>query len=522
MLSQVRKLWNDLGLRQRVTITVSLILVVLGMCLILVWSSRPQMHLLYSRVEASDMSEIVAALEEQGLSYRIGENSTSIYVPGEQVHKARLELAAKGIPSGGTVGFEIFDRTNFGVSNFVQHTNYIRAVQGELARTITQLKAVQSARVMVVIPENKLLVTSDDSKPSASVFVESGREALDKEAVRSIRFLVANAVEGLTPANVAVVDNHGQVLSENLDDDDFMGTAVGKLKYQTSLENYYVKKIESMLSPVVGNGKVVVRVSAEIDTDSQTTVEEIYDPNVQVVRNQNITEDATTTQESHGNKVVGSSANLPDGGGDNGNKTNTTKEERKNRSISYEINRTTVETVSLPGSMKRISAAVFLALNYTIDEEGIETAAPRSKREIESIQRMVANALGVYGEVEEMSQYVSIEEVAFATTGIVEQNDIFNFQDNPYFWIRIGRNLLALLAAIVMLLVFLRMVKRQRSQMANLEVISYEQEESAAKARKVTSSGLTPDLLNSLIEEKPENVSTALKNWVTNMQQNNE
>ena len=180
----------------------------------------------------------------------------------------RMQLAAKGIPKGDGVGFEIFDKPNFGISDFVQRANYLRAVQGELARTISQLDEVEAARVMIVMPENRLLL-DNQKKPTASVFVRvRGNTQLPPSAVNSIRFLVANSVEGLQANRRTVVDNRGNVLSENTENDSVAGLTTGQLGVRRSLEQYLAKKAETMLEKVLGPGQAVVRVSAEINFDT--------------------------------------------------------------------------------------------------------------------------------------------------------------------------------------------------------------------------------------------------------------
>ena len=159
----------------------------------------------------------MAALDDAKVSYRV--SGGSIYVPADKIYTMRMQLAGKGIPQGDGVGFEIFDKPNFGISDFVQRANYLRAVQGELARTISQIDEVEAARVMIVVPENRLLLDKD-KYPTASVFVRvRGNTQLQPQSINSIRFLVANSVEGLKPNHVTVVDNLGNVLSENSDDD---------------------------------------------------------------------------------------------------------------------------------------------------------------------------------------------------------------------------------------------------------------------------------------------------------------
>src|SRR5581483_1129187 len=177
------------------------------------WSSRVDYALLYGKLDAGEASKVIAALDETKVAYKV--RGGSIYVPSDKVYQLRMQMAGKGIPRGEGVGFEIFDKANFGISDFVQRANYTRAVQGELSRTISQLDQVEAARVMIVMPENRLL-TDSLRKPTASVFVRvKGNGQLPTSAVNSIRFLVANSVEGLQANNVSVVDNQGNVLSEN-------------------------------------------------------------------------------------------------------------------------------------------------------------------------------------------------------------------------------------------------------------------------------------------------------------------
>jgi len=308
LFQQLRQLWSQLGLNQRVTVAVAGAAVLAGMVGLVAWSQRPQMQLLYGRLSTKEIASVVSSVQELGVRHELGANGTAVYVPADQVHKIRLALASKGIPSGEGVGFEIFDRANFGVSDFIQRTNYSRALQGELSRTISQLQGVRSARVLVVMPENRLLFTDTRSKPTASVFVEG---SINQEQVNSIRFLVANSVEGLKTEDVAVVDNRGQVLTEGLKDDPSLGAASAQMRLRRSVEDYFANKVETMLAKVLGPQKAVVRVSAELDSEATTRTEEKFDPEGQVVKTETTTDDTTTTNESEaGAQPVGATANL--------------------------------------------------------------------------------------------------------------------------------------------------------------------------------------------------------------------
>ena len=172
---------------------------------------RPDYQLLYARLGDKDAAAVISYLEAQNIPHQVTAGGSAVEVPSDQVYKLRMDLAGKGLPSGDGVGFEIFDKGQFGLSDFVQRTNYLRAVQGELARTITQLQGVRAARVMIVQPENRLLLTDQSVKSTASVFVDLGGGRLEPDQVNAIRHLVANSVQGLQPDQVAVVDNHGHV-----------------------------------------------------------------------------------------------------------------------------------------------------------------------------------------------------------------------------------------------------------------------------------------------------------------------
>ncbi len=244
---QLAGIWKQLGLNQRISVVMATALTVLGLVGLAFWSSRTDYALLYGKLDETESSKVIAALDEAKVPYKIGQAGGSIMVPADKVYQLRMQMAGKGIPQGEGVGFEIFDKANFGISDFVQRANYTRAVQGELARTISQLDQVESARVMIVMPENRLL-TDNQRKPTASIFVRlKGNGQLTPSAVNSIRFLVANSVEGLQANNVSVVDNQGNVLSENQDNDSVAGLSGNQLTARRNFEQYLTKKAEGML-----------------------------------------------------------------------------------------------------------------------------------------------------------------------------------------------------------------------------------------------------------------------------------
>jgi flagellar M-ring protein FliF len=499
LVQQIVGIWRQLGVNQRITIAVAAVAVIAGMTALVVWSHRPEMQLLYGRLSDKDVSEIVSLLGEQSIKYELGAGGSSIYVPSDQVHKLRMDLAAKGVPAGDGVGFEIFDRTNFGISDFVQRTNYTRALQGELARTIAQLHGVRSARVMIVMPENRLLFSDTKSKPTASVFVDAGSAALDHEAVNSIRFLVANSVEGLQLDDVAVVDSSGNVLTEDMKEDGAYGAADGQMKLKRNVEDYLSTKVETMLAKVLGPGNAVVRVSAELDTDNTTKTQETYDPDGQVLRTETTTEDTTTTTESDdggsNTPAVGAGANLPANNSNSLNKTGgkNSQQSRKNHTNNYEINRTTVNAVRAPGTVTSVTAAVFVAAR----------AQARTPAELESLRKMVINALGVKNDPgSQTTNAVTLQEVPFEAQPAPKAS----ITDLVYTNSDMVRTLVAVVLSLGMLGFFLSMLKKAKPDAIPIELLR----QAAAPA----SPAISADLLNDLIRQKPANVGAALRGWM--------
>ncbi|OHE74335.1 MAG: flagellar M-ring protein FliF [Verrucomicrobia bacterium GWC2_42_7] len=517
LLQQLINLWRELGVNQKVSVTLAFFGVTISVIALAVWSSKPHFQLLYGRLEPKDMSAVVASVEEKGIPYNLGAGGTSIYVPADSVYSTRMQLAAKGIPNGGGVGFEIFDRSNFGISDFIQRTNYVRAIQGELSRTISQLKGVRDARVMVVIPENKLLAEQSKIRATASVFVDTGNLAINEEAVNSIRFLVANAVEGMNVNDVAVVDNRGKVLSQELMNEGSLSLATSQMRFRKGIEDYFTQKIESMLTKILGQGNAVARVSVDIDSDASKLVEEKYDPEGQVVKNQTITEDSSNSSGSSPSQAIGTQSNTP--GGENGatQAQNSSNSSRKNKSIAYDTNKSVTEVVKAPGNIKKVSAAVFIAQHMSGSGEE-QTATPRTPEEIEKIRTMISNALGIAPNGKSVdAQQVTVAEIPFPQENHLPDKG-FGIPTPVFGLLDVARNFMAVGIAIVMFIIFLKMIKNYRSESVSIELVDGNRNENISKAHDITPHP-TPDLLNELIKQKPGNVSTALKDWINSSAQ---
>jgi flagellar M-ring protein FliF len=518
------ELWKQLGLNQRVSLIVAALAVAAGLVAVVLWSRRPDYQLLYARLSEKDAASIIGQLQTQNIPHVVTAGGTAVQVPSDQVYKLRMDLAAKGLPSGDGVGFEIFDKGQFGLSDFVQRTNYLRAVQGELARTIMQLQGVRAARVMIVQPENRLLLTEQGVKSTASVFLDVGGGRLDPDQVNAVRHLVANAVQGLAPDQVAVVDNRGHVLSEELKQDPTLGSASSQMKYRQQVEDYFSKKVETMLAAVIGPGNAVVRVSAEIETEGMTVVEEKFDPESQVVRSQSVVEDVSSSAESRtGGGVVGVSANVPEKnpGAESARPVSNTEQNRKNRTTMYEINRTTSNITRTPGTVKNLTAAVFIAPRSApaaVDAKGapVPAAAPqrRTPEELNALRQLVINALGLKPAAgQALDNLVSLQEMPFqAVEQVPAQIAAIEKESRMQGWIEAASRWAAVIGAVAVFVVFWRTLRRQKPEPVPIEVLSMTPE--AANRSLPSGNGVTADLLNELIRQKPANIGVALRDWV--------
>lgn len=513
VIQQMSLIWSELGLNQKISIFFAGSVVVIGLSVMLMWANNPSMKLLYGNLGEKEAGEVITSLQEAGVPFEIGAGGRSILVPSDKVYKARMDLAAKGLPKTDGVGFEIFDRTNFGISDFVQKTNYLRALQGELSRTITQVHGVRSARVLLVVPENRLVLRGGEVRPTASIFVDTGNQSLDTSAVSSIRSLVANSVQGLQQQDVSVVDNHGRVLSEELNSDPQLGSASSQMKHRKQIEDYFSTKVESMLAKVLGAGSAVVRVSADINSDMATVLEEKWDPEGQVARQEALVEDNTTTSEKTSNGgAVGVTPNVPKGAKADGStdaqpsKNSTTA--RSSKTQNYEINRTTTNLTKSPGAINRLTAAVFL--NPTPAKDGAKEGTPRTPEEITSLRQMVANALGIVAKTPaDLEKAVSIAETPFAPVtiaGFAPESSLGGVMEK-------SGPIAAIIIAAVVFAVFFMTLKKTKPDQITFELI----DESPAPQNLLPSSKdhkISPELLNDLIRQKPDNVGATIREWL--------
>jgi len=524
---QLQDIWKQLGTSQRVSVVLATGVLAAAIIGVAWWSSRAEYGLLYGKLSDGEAAKVIAALDDAKVPYKIGSGGSSVLVPAEKVHLMRMQLAGKGIPRNGDgVGFEIFDKPNFGISDFVQRANYIRALQGELARTIAQIDEVESARVMVVLPENRLLIDKD-KHPTASVFIRLRTNSqLAPQAINSIRFLVANSVEGLKPNFVSVVDNQGNVLSENVENDSLVGLTATQLDARRNLEQYLAKKTEGMLEKVLGAGQAIVRVAAEINFDTIQRTEEKYDPDGQVLRTQTKDESSEDSTTAANNEAVGVSANTP--GPSNATSqasapVTNTRNKKTTGTTEYDISKSTSTILQAAGGLKRLSAAVTVAARL----EGVGAARKvvnRTPEEVEKLRRIVSNVLGADTT---RGDQVTVEEMPFNDQLATEVAHTLETQERRDFWWTLARNLAYPALAVGMLLVFLRLFKRTAKDDIPIGIPvgrlslnggngngNGHRPAYAERGGEAAPDVVTAEVLNQLIKENPQNMTQAIRAWL--------
>ncbi len=317
-------------------------------------------RVLYRGLEDAEVAQVIDGLTAERIDHQLAEGGTAILVPSTRVHEARMRIASRGLPSGSTPGFEIFDQGKFGVTDFVQKVNYHRALQGELSRTIEQVEGVEKARVQLAIPERRTLLRKDDRRTTASIVtrLRAGWD-LEPAQVRGIVHLVASSVEGLDVSQVTLVDNHGRLLAPQADMDFAGGGAGPALGAERRLEAQLEDQIESILGRTVGLGRVVAKVSAELDWTQTEQTQELYDPDSQVARSTQIDSETSSDSIREGG-VAGIAANTPDVQPAEGPAETGSSSTRSSETVNYEISKTVSRSVLPSGRIERLSIAVLV------------------------------------------------------------------------------------------------------------------------------------------------------------------
>ncbi len=413
---ELKGLFKSFTLKQKIVIgavtTITIILFIILFSVI----NQPTYSVLYSNLAPEDASKVVDVLTTQKVSYKLEDNGSTIKVPKDDVYKLRLSLASHGVPSSGVVGYEIFDKSTMGMSEFLQKISYKRALEGELARTIMQQDGIEGARVLIVIPE-KSVFRNEEKQPTASVVLKlrSGYH-LSKSNIAAILNLVSNSVEGLAPNNVTLLDTRGQLLSRGGENNHLSGFSSEQYEIKQSVEGYLAGKAQSMLDNVIGQGNSMVQVNAELNFNQVEKTMHTYDPESQVAISEQVVK-----SESINNTVSDSAGQLSE-----------------NNIINYEISKTIQRVVEETGNITKISVAVVVNdLKKEIVNGGITETVfePRSPEQLHKLEQIIKNAVGINPE---RGDQFSIVNLSFETKPIDEFEIVSsNFMDDAGRWVNI-------------------------------------------------------------------------------------
>lgn len=389
--------WQKLSRRARVLVVGALVAAVGAIAVLTTLESRVDYALLYANLDQEDAAAIQAKLKEQHVPHRISPDGGRVEIPAAQVAEVRLQLASSGLPRGGGVGYEIFDRQALGLSEHTQKINYQRALQGELERSVSTLSAVRRARVHLVLPEKSLFATPEQAASAAVVLNLHPGRSLEPDQVQGIVHLVASSVEGLAPARVTVVDQNQRLLSKKAGAD---AVASSTISYQRELEQTLSSRAQAMLERTLGPGHAVVQVNAQVDTAQVERTQEEFDPNGQTVRSEQEVEDVLGAAVESAGGIAGARANLP--GGPPPQVTPTEGSRRRSSTKNYEISKTVKKITEPLGRVQRLTVAVL------VDDKRGEAAGKaggaaatltkvRSKEELEAYAALVREAVGFDG-----------------------------------------------------------------------------------------------------------------------------
>jgi flagellar M-ring protein FliF len=419
--------------------------------------TTPQMTTLFTDLSLEDSSAVIKDLERQAIPYELRNDGAVIMVPKDKVTRLRMKLAEGGLPKGGGVGYEIFDKSDaLGTTSFVQNINHLRALEGELSRTIRAIDRVQAARVHLVLPERPLFAR-ETPEPSASIVVRV-RGSLEPQQIRAIRHLVASAVNGLKPQRVSIVDEAGQLLADGAGgpNDNSAGD-----ERRAAFEKRMRNEVEAIVSSVVGTGRARVQLSADFDYNKITQTSDKFDPEGRVLRSSQTREESSATAENNGQVTVGNE--LPGAQQNNNAAVARDQSKKTEETNNYEISHTTKTEVTEAGRVNRISVAVLVDGNYNKNDKGEIVYQDRSKEQLDRIAALVRSAIGFDQKRGDQVEVVNLRFAeAPAVAPLAEPTGFLGMlqftKDDVMYVIELG--VMMLLGLVVLFMVIRPLVKR--------------------------------------------------------------
>jgi flagellar M-ring protein FliF len=429
--SGFKRILGNLSPGQRLIVGGTVVAVLVAVVVGVVMVSRAGYSVLYSGLAPEEAGKVLEKLEQRNISYRLGAGGGTIMVPTGKVHSARIELASDGLPRSGTVGFEIFDKTVFGMTEFLQKVNYRRALEGELSQTIMQMQEVEGVRVHIVVPENALFKEDQQPATASVVLRNNPARALSQRNIEGIAYLVASSVEGLEPDRVTIIDSRGTLLSRGFPDGG--GHASDGLELKQNVESYLEDKAQTLLDGVLGPGTSVVRISAILNMERIERSVETYDPETAVIRSEERIETA---------------------GGDGQSRSETSV-------TNYEFDRSVESIAGEVGNIERLTVAVMVDGRYETSTgangEATQTFVPRNDEELAKLAGIVKSAVGFDPKREDALEIASI---AFDRSFLEEQEIGMEKVLRMQFYMSLARKGAYLGGLVLVLVLLMKMVKK--------------------------------------------------------------
>ena len=516
---------------RRIMLMLGVAAVVAVMAAVWMWGRQPDYRVLFSNFSDRDGGAIVAELEKMNVPYKYAEGGGALLVPADRVHDARLKLASQGLPKGGNVGFELMENQKLGASQFVEQINFQRAMEGELARSIESVSAVQAARVHLAMPKDSVFV-SEQKMPTASVLLNlhPGR-VLDPQQVSAIVHLVASSVPELSAKNVTVVDQNGNLLSDTSKTASINGMDPSQIKYVQELQQNVVKRIESIITPIVGTDNVRAEATADVDFSHSEQAVESYKPNqtpdAMVVRSQQTSESLNGSGSPSG--VPGALTNQPpppatapitaplQKSAAPAAATAAPATTRKDATVNYEVDKTIQYVQQGVGGLKRLSVAVVVNYKKTTDKAGKVTMLPLSEAEKTQITNLVKEAMG-YNQTRGDTVNVVNTPFAKAEQEVIPDTPMWKQPDNIETAKETGKYLLM---AVALLLLYLRMLKPMLKKISELPALPapvHHQHSADGELMALGQRNYQENLSRAqkLASEDPRVVANIVKTWVAN------
>lgn len=452
-MQNIIQIFNKLSIQQRMLIGGVFIVSLFLFILVIFFLNEPNYQALYTNLAQEDASKIVEYLNSQKIPYKIEDNGQTIRVQKDKVYETRLSLAGRGIPNSGIVGYEIFDKSTMGMSEFMQKLNYKRALEGELSRTITQENGIEAARIHIVFPA-KSVFKEEQKEPTASVVLKVNPSFdLSQNNVVAIAHLIASSVEGLTPSHVTIVDTKGRLLSKELNDSQINGFTGKQYEIKTNVEDYLANKAQSLLDNVLGFGNSVVKVNAELDFNQVEKTMEQYDPESQV---------AISEQT---NKAASGGKSLSDSNGVN----------NENSITNYEVSKTIQKVISQTGAIKRLTVATVINGVSKEVKKGDKTETviqPRSDEQMKQLEQIVRQAVGIDPQ---RNDQISIVNMSFENPTSVDKDIEEGVSgNNTEKYMNLAVIIAAILAAMFVLRTLLKRLKNEKIIISTLNANSEE------------------------------------------------